>query len=290
MNIKNGILVVTLLSLLTTACKKDDTDDTANQAFTSAEDNSMMETEFSAIFDVVEDIATEDTQVFKKSGSILPGGATITFSDTTFFDGDGVEFCVSYGELGSSAPKGMLCKDGRYRAGSFCVSVDQRFREVGAEATVTITDGNNYYSGDGSDMTKFVGTKTILKIEDDKYQIVVNGATAENPKYKVIWSSNYTIQKTLDVPGGILGDEYTIEGKADGTNREGELYTVTITSPLRKVIQIGCASTFVEGNLEVINTTSGNRLAIDYDPFNNQECDKVVQVKVNGKAFQFIVR
>lgn len=288
MNIKNGLIALTFLSLVLSACKKD-TDDTGNlDTFKSAEDNSMMETEFAAIFDAVEDIATGDTHVYKKSTTILPSGATVNFSDSTFLDGTGVAFCVDYGPLGSEIPHGILCKDGRYRAGSFCVTIDKRFKDKGAEATVTL--GSDYYAGDGETMVKYTGTKTILRLEDNKYQIIVNSATAKSVDIELTWTSNYIITKDIDIPGGILGDEYIVEGKANGVNREGKEFTVTITYPLRKRVEIGCASTFVEGTLEVINTASGNHLAIDYDPFINQACDKIVQVKVNGKKFQFVVR
>lgn len=288
MNIKNGLILLALVSLVFTSCKKDDGADGGLETFQSAEDNSMMETEFAAIFDMVEDVATGDSQVYKKSNTILPSGATVTFSDTSFLDGTGVAFCISYGALGSAIPYGMLCKDGRYRAGTLCVTIDKRFKEKGAEATVTL--GGSYFAGDGEDMVQYSGTKTILRLEDNKYQISVNAATAKSKDFELSWTSNYIITKDVDIPGGILGDEYIVEGKANGINREGKEFTVTITYPLRKLVEIGCASTFIEGTLEIINTASGDRLAIDYDPFINQKCDKVVGVKVNGKEFQFIVR
>jgi hypothetical protein len=60
-------------------------------------------------------------------------------------------------------------------------------------------------------------------------------------------------------------------------------------NPLLKKLELGCASTFISGVVTIENETGGI-LILDYDPYNDQACDKVARVTINGLSKIIFVR
>ena len=65
---------------------------------------------------------------------------------------------------------------------------------------------------------------------------------------------------------------------------------VNITEPLYKKIQMGCARTFTQGVLNVINVSNQEKIKLDYDPYNNNACDLIAKATIRSKEFIFTVR
>jgi hypothetical protein len=95
---------------------------------------------------------------------------------------------------------------------------------------------------------------------------------------------------TFAPAAGILGDEYSITGNDSGVNRKGESFEVNITEPLYKKIQMGCARTFTQGVLDIINVSNQEKIKLDYDPYNNNACDLIAKATIRSKEFIFTVR
>lgn len=257
----------------------------------SAEDNAIIETEFTALYDLLDDLAETDEKLRKKGGTILPSGAEVTYLDTIWSDGDGVEVLVDFGPLGETEPKGLLCKDGKYRAGKIKATLSKPFKEVGSSFIASLSEKDAYFSGDGSDMVQLSGTLGIYRIGENTINIdVVNGmATKEDRAIK--WTlANRTIRRTLDAGPGVWGDHFEITGDAQGVNRNGEEFTVTIDEPLLKKMETGCAQTFIKGRLTITVGMSAKIIVVDYDPFNDQACDRIAGANVNGKTTTFTVK
>jgi len=254
------------------------------ESIQSAQDNVSVETEFGNVYDAASGYAQEDGLTGKTDATVLPSGAVVTFQDSAFVSQDGtpLTFTIDYGVLGSSAPKGLLCKDGRYRAGKINVSLKEKFGTADNQIVITIASTNDYYVGNGTDMRKVTGTKTITRQGSAKtWNMVVANATLETQNGTVQWNANRTLTQTVDVAGA-FGDEYTISGSAQGVNAKGEAFSVQTTQQLVKKVQIGCLSTFVSGILELTNS-KGDKFTINYDPYNNAACDKAVEVAFNNK-------
>jgi len=262
------------------SCRKADLEESVQ----SAQDNASVETEFGNVYDVASGYAQEDGLTGKTDATILPSGAVVTFQDSLFVsqDGDPLEFTIDYDTLKTTAPKGLLCKDGRYRAGKIHVSLKEKFGTADNQIVITIAAADNYYVGNGTDMRKVTGTKTVTRQGSAKtWSVDVSNATLETSKGTIQWNANRTLTQTVDV-AGVMGDEYTISGSAQGTNAQGESFSVVTTKPLVKKLQVGCLSTFVSGALTLTNS-KGKTFAIDYDPYNNQACDKTAKVTYNNK-------
>jgi hypothetical protein len=284
-----GLALLTAISISIAGCRKDKTNETA-ETIISAEDNSTAENEFTSLFDVVDDFSTNDRRT-RAGNTILPSGAIVTFSDSSYTDGDGVECTIDFGPLKTSAPKGLFCLDGRYRSGKIHLSSNMRYFLDSAVVVITINDSDNFYAGnDGVNLTQVMGTVTLSRLSTSSVRIDVDNAKAKNDKGVVSWQSTRTITKTVDNGIGILGDQFTITGNASGLNRNGESFTVTIDLPLLKKVELGCARTFVEGKITLKNISSGKTISIDYDPFSNQACDLTAKATINGKEFFYTVR
>ena len=270
------------------SCRKDKVE--ALETITSAEDNSTAENEFTAAFDLGDDVASSDGR-FKKAGTnILPSGALVTITDSSFTDGDGKEFNIDFGPLGSAAPFGKLCGDGRYRAGKINFTLSAPYMSIGSVLTIIISENDKFYGGNGAQMTQISGTKVIARTQTNQLTIVVTNGKATNDNGTVTWAANRTITKITDAGPGLLGDVFEISGSASGTNRKGEAFTVSITVPLKKKVDIGCAQTFIKGKLTLKNTVSGKEIIFDYDPFNNEACDRIAKATINGKDHIYTVR
>ncbi len=281
MNSSKVGLFLLLVVLSLSSCRKRE----FNDSIQSAKENAQIETEFSNIYDLVSGVAESDGRTGKTDAdSILASGAILTFSDSSFVatgnnpDGDPAEFVIDYGSLGNSVPAGRLCKDGRYRAGKIHVSMRDRFNTADNQFVITIADADGYYVGDGTEMYKVTGQETVTRQgSQQKWITDVNDAIMETDGGKVRWSATRTITFVTDNPFTIWGDKYQITGNAAGFNSDEVGYTLTITKPLVKEIRIGCASTFTEGVIELQNSSSNSKLTLDYDPYDNANCDRVAR-------------
>ncbi|NQW42874.1 MAG: hypothetical protein HQ463_05525 [Bacteroidetes bacterium] len=277
-----------ILTLSFFACKKDKKE--IIETIISAEDNSTAENEFTSVFDVADDFTSNDTRT-RSGNTILPNGAIVTFTDSVFTDGNGIAFTIDFGTLKLVAPKGIYCKDGRYRSGKLSFTASKKYFEIVNVITVSASDADKYYGGnDGTNLTQVTGTTTLTRTTATSLNIDVANAKAVNDKGTVTWKSNRTITKTVDNGAGLLGDEFEVIGSASGVNRNGENFTVTIDVPLYKKIQLGCARTFVKGKITLTNTTSNKTIKIDYDPYNNVACDAVAKATINNKEYYYTVR
>lgn len=281
-------LIVSALSVSFFACKKE-TKETL-ETITSAEDNSTAENEFTSVFDVADDFTSNDTRT-RSGNTILPSGAIVIFTDSVFTDGNGIAFTIDFGPIKTSIPKGIICNDGRFRAGKLHFTASKKYKEIGNVITVSATDADGYYGGsDGVNMTNLTGTLTLTRISDMGINVNVSNAKAVNDKGTVYWQSNRTITKTVDNGAGLIGDIFEVTGSASGINRNNENFTITIDEPLIKKIQSGCARTFVKGKITLTNTSSNKTIKIDYDPLNDQACDLKAKATIGSKEFFYFVR
>ena len=281
MNNVRLLIWVTIAATVFTSCRKE-----ANESIQSAQDNAAIETEYSQVYDVVADYVSTNPKTGKTDDLILPSGATVQFGDTTFTDGDGIDFTINYGPLDhGGATKGILCKDGRYRAGKINVSMDHRWSDINFpnHIYVSIATSDEYYVGNGTKMYLLSGLKTITRNSTTSYSVEVTNATFQRDNGTINWNSSRTVTLSYDAGSGWYNDEYTITGSASGTNVNGVTFNVTTETPLKKKLTLGCLSTFVAGKLLLTNS-NGKVLSINYDSYNNEACDKAVTVTYNGHS------
>lgn len=271
--------IISVLLLTASSCRKELT-----ESVLSAQDNAAMETEYSEIYDVVSDYISNDSKTGKTDDLVLPSGATVTFIDSLLYDGDGIAFTIDYGPLQhGGSNQGILCRDERYRAGKIQVGMTNRWSQTPCVVTIAISSSDNYYVGNGTKMYKLTGLKTITRTSGSSYSVEVTNATLQRENGVANWNSNRIVTQTYDAGIGPWNDVYQITGTASGTNKNGEAFTVEITTPLKKKIATSCLSTFVSGELLLTNS-NGKVLSVNYDTYGNEACDKTATVTFNGQS------
>jgi hypothetical protein len=279
MNFSIKTFPVYVALLVATSCGDKNGLDTIN-----AEENGFAETEFMYISDAVCEYLADDAHTGKTGEFLLPGNVAVVFSDSSFTDGNGVICSIDYGNLeNGSSKKGILCSDGRYRAGKINLYMNKRWSQLPCTVDISISNSDNYFSGNGTDMYHISGVKRIVRNSEDTYVHTVTNAKIARPSGTISWNSERVATRVLDAGlPGIAGDKFEISGTSSGTNSMGEMFSVETISPLEKIVQVGCSATFVSGELQITNP-DGKELTVDYDPFGNKACDKSVKIKSNGQ-------
>ena len=262
----------------------------AKDNISSAVDFANAETEFSGAFDVTDDINQSDGKIKKGSGYILPSGAIFTWVDSVM-DADGIKYDLDFGPLGTTVPYGLLCRDGKYRAGKLHVAVSKPYSTIGCAVTVSAASGDEYHSGIGATMTKIEGVLSITRSATETLDVSISGGKVTFAGKTASFQGTKTITRTAGsgTPGA-WGDEFTINGSGSGVNSDGDSYTWQINTPLIKRLQLGCARTFVKGVIEIKNTTASTALSVDFDPLKNEACDLTARATIGKRTFDFEVR
>jgi hypothetical protein len=272
-------LLIAFFLILFYSCKDASLQD-ITESIQSAEDNSISETEFSNIFEYVNSEGDNNFSMIEKSGgsnqpqglfSLLPDCATVSF------DSVNRTITINFGTTN------CLCKDGNYRQGKLSAQFNKKPKEIGATVLVSLID---YYVND----KKVTGTKTYTHTDTYKWTVNVQDASVTTDNGTISWNSVRVIEKLEG--GGTLtpyDDVYLISGTASGVNRQGNEFTVTIDTPLKKVMQAGCIRNFVSGVWTLVNK-GGATMSLNYDPIGGEPCDKIAEVSINGKKKTITLR
>ncbi|MFT4523451.1 MAG: hypothetical protein ACI8ZN_002404 [Bacteroidia bacterium] len=283
------ILLFTILSTCLFSCGGNDLVE-VKDTITSAEDHARSENQFYSAFDLVYDVVSTDAKLKKSETTILPSDASVSYVDSVFTDGNGVEIIVDFGALQQSKPQGSLCLDNIYRAGKLIISANLPFTHPDAQITVQMRNDDPFYCGNGSEMAQLTGTIIVRHSGFNALSLAYQNCTLHVENTTHHWESERIIRLVFDNGPGIWGDVYEVTGSASGVNRNGEAYTVSIIDPLVKKMETGCAKTFVTGKVIVSATGSNQIISVDYDPFQNGICDDQAVAEINGKKTVFKVQ
>ena len=238
--------------------------------------------EILSTFDIVQDWSTGDLLYFKKDESLMPSDVVVSYIDTSFIDGDGIKLGFNFGFLGQS-PHGLLCKDGKYRAGYFTVSLNRHPQDIDAKLVIEFPEDNPFYSGDGESMTEISGAMVIKRISDDELKLTTAQLSViENKEAKRV-DATIAIRELADNGYGIVNDQLSFDGTLSVTDNQLTISLAT-TLPLRKNYTLECAKNIVEGKLNVNISNSISAMDIDFDPDNDAACDNKVSLCINGKT------
>lgn len=256
----------------------------------SAQDNALVENEVNSTIEAMTDWVA-NVKFYKKTNQIIPAGAIIIFKDSTFNDFDGIEGTIDFGPKGLTKPYGLLCSDGKYRAGKIHFTLNQPVEFPGSVFQMTMESAGKFYSGTGDEMNLLSG---ILSVENkDGFSLLVKAVKLilnEEEGKSVEWNCSRTIRMVKDAGKGVWGDVYSLEGTANGINRNGEEFEVSIDQPLIKKMEDGCSKTFVKGILSIKNTAANKIIRVDYDPNKDEACDNIAEADINGKKTIFKIK
>lgn len=193
-------------------------------------------------------------------------------------------FQVPHGTIVIDFGTGCTDNKGNTRKGKVIVEYKGR-RFLPGSTVITTTEGYSI-----NDIT-LEGTRTVTN---------VSGSTEESPKFNVVlengkatWPDGTTATREVNRvhewvrTSNPLNDQWNVTGTANGTNRNGRVYEMTITSAL--IYKRECAISArvfmaVAGTKELI--VDGKKLTIDYG---TGDCDRTVTITVDGASKQMEV-
>ncbi|MGV3597677.1 MAG: hypothetical protein ACO1PI_07385 [Bacteroidota bacterium] len=275
---KKVILSVAVLAALsaivaTSSCSK--VEEEIKNTTTTAEDITRTETYLASVFNITTDVSATDGRLSKTGSNLLPAGVEVQFIDSSFTDGDDVEYFVDFGAL-----PGKLCQDGVTRAGRVDVKQSKRFSEIGCIVEINLPDANNFQVSTTGGMTKLTGKAIITRLAANKTNLKIQGGKAENATDGTVTfdSDKDMVTEELGAPG-IVDDVFKGFGSGSGTNTKGKPYTWKTKDTMVKIEQPNCSFP-IKGIIEL--TSEKSTYVIDFEP-DGGACDKKVVITLpNG--------
>ncbi|NOZ45605.1 MAG: hypothetical protein GXO79_02370 [Chlorobi bacterium] len=278
-----SLVLLAGFSLFFTSCQKDSS---TNVSTTTSSDNTLAESSFNDLFNIVEEVEQGDESSTDKSSFIgrwsfgdcasvtidpvgpnFPKTITIDFGDTNCVGDNGVE-----------------------RRGKIIATITGRLWQEGSVRTITTED---FYV----DNAKVEGTKTVTNEGRNEDNFIFFSIIVENGKItpeegnaiewystrEKVWIEGEETNMMNQGMGGVMDDVFLITGNGGGVNRDGINYTITITKALR--VQRDCRW-ITEGTMELLPEDSEKRI-LDYG---DGECDNKATVTIGDEVKEITIR
>lgn len=263
------ISIMLLLSVFINSCKKDEPD-TESQ---TAVDNTICQTEFTAVSPIVNGIAIDQKGVKRTFGPAgIYGGtcAQIIIDPKDTLDGFPVTMIIDFGTGCTDSV------DGKTRKGKIIAVFNRKWSSAGTQVDITF---DNYFVND----VKYMGNLTFIK-NANSYSTIVSNGKCTNGVWNLEWSCSREVtwisgQGDLDPKN----DVFQVTGTESGKNREGKLYTVKIIKPLVK--RSNC-KWIQEGSFELTPDGLQTR-TVD---FGNGSCDSKATLTIGDNVYSFTLK
>lgn len=235
----------------------------------------------SAMYDDAKNIADQammsgSVANYKTSGTSEITDITATCATVTFDTASSPKkMTVDFGSVNCT------CQDGRNRRGKIITTFTGRYRDAGTVITHTFED---YFVDDN----QILGTKTVTNTTGTVFTIHVDGQIIlANSAGTITWISDRVRTWTQGYNTLLwLDDVYEVTGTASGTNAAGKNFTINITNPLVRKMQLGCARNFVQGTLE-IEVDGGHTRTLDYG---DGTCDNIGTLTIRNRDYTINLR
>jgi hypothetical protein len=224
-------------------------------------------------------------KISNPDNSFLNSCATVTITPDSTGSGGSVE--INFGTNPCKC-QGLVCTDSRYRKGKIIITYTGPYRSPG---TVIQTSFDNYFAGtDSTHMFQVTGTKTVTNqgfnaANHLNFSVSVNGQLISSGGLTMTWTSQRNREWVAgeNTTTDWRDDEYVITGSANGTNFEGNSYSVNIASGLH--IALNCP--YIKQGIFELTPNGKPTRTLDYGA---GTCDANATVSVNGTSFPIVLR
>ena len=252
-----------------------------------ATDYCSMQSDFAAIVEVADQMGDQTTAKGTPIKFLLDafGRQTVVRAlDTTYFDGDGIEFEIDFGPTSLPLSENQRGYDGKYRAGKMHVKIETHYQEKLSKLEIEINKSDNYWVGRNPSQPHNIAASLSLSRQDSKkHEISIESFEFLGQK-AITLNGTFQLTKVTSVNPGVIGNNYQLTGSGSLLNSENEKQNWEIKQPLVKKVVPGCSGEFVSGMIELNNKDKSAMISIDYDPFDNESCDRIVRAIVAGKS------
>ncbi len=277
-------LVLSIGLILMQSCER--INDHKENGIQLATDYCSMQSDFAAIVEVADQMGDQTTAKGTPIKFLLDafGRQTVVRAlDTTYFDGDGIEFEIDFGPTSLPLSENQRGYDGKYRAGKMHVKIETHYQEKLSKLEIEINKSDNYWVGRNPSQPHNIAASLSLSRQDSKkHEISIESFEFLGQK-AITLNGTFQLNKLTSVNPGVIGNNYQLTGSGSLLNSEKETQNWEIKQPLVKKVVPGCSGEFVSGMIELNNNDKSAMISIDYDPFDNESCDRIVRATVAGK-------
>ena len=277
-------LVLSIGLILMPSCER--INDHKENGIQLATDYCSMQSDFAAIVEVADQMGDQTTAKGTPIKFLLDafGRQTVVRAlDTTYFDGDGIEFEIDFAPTSLPLSENQRGYDGKYRAGKMHVKIETHYQEKLSKLEIEINKSDNYWVGRNPSQPHNIAASFSLSRQDSKkHEISIESFEFLGQK-AITLNGTFQLNKLTSVNPGVIGNNYQLTGSGSLLNSENEKQNWEIKQPLVKKVVPGCSGEFVSGMIELNNNDKSAMISIDYDPFDNESCDRIVRATVAGK-------
>lgn len=252
-----------------------------------ATDFCTMQSDLASIVEVADEIGDKTTAKGITTKMLLGAfgkSTTLSISDSTYFDGDGIEFEVDFGPTTLPLPENQRGYDGKYRAGKMHIKIQTHYQENSSKLELEIDESDNFKLGADPAKPRNVSISCTFRRQDSKTQnLTIESLKLLGPN-TVTMEGSIKLFKLNNSNPGVIGNKYQITGQGIIMESNHPKQNWEIVEPLIKNVVPGCSGEYVNGILELKDSDKSTTTTLDYDPFENESCDKIVRVTIAGKV------
>lgn len=250
-----------------------------------ATDFCVMQSELASIIEVADEMGDQTTGKGTPSKFVLGAfgkAASVKILDSTFFDGDAVEFEINFGPNKLPLSENQRGFDGKYRAGTMHIKIQSHYIENTAKLELKIDKSDNFWVGANPNQPKNMAISCSTIRQDAKtHSLAIESLDLFGLKTITLEGTVQLLKLTNSKPG-VIGNKYQILGKGELKESDDE-QNWEIVQPLIKNVVPGCSGEYINGMLELKDSEKSSTTILDYDPFENESCDRIVRVTIAGK-------
>ncbi|MEY4543770.1 MAG: hypothetical protein RL411_1847 [Bacteroidota bacterium] len=250
-----------------------------------ATDFCVMQSELASIIEVADEMGDQTTGKGTPSKFVLGvfgKAASVKILDSTFFDGDGIEFEINFGPNKLPLAENQRGFDGKYRAGTMHIKIQSHYIENTAKLELKIDKSDNFWVGANPNQPKNMAISCSTIRQDAKiHSLAIESLDLFGQKTITLEGTVQLLKLTNSKPG-VIGNKYQILGKGELKESDDE-QNWEIVQPLIKNVVPGCSGEYINGMLELKDSEKSSTTILDYDPFENESCDRIVRVTIAGK-------
>jgi hypothetical protein len=252
-----------------------------------ATDFCSMQSELASIVEVADEIGDKTTAKGISSKLFLGAfgkSTSLTISDSTYFDGDGIEFEIDFGPVTLPLSENQRGYDGKYRAGKMHINIQTHYQENSSKLDIEINESDHFMLGSNAAQPRNISFNCAFRRQDSKTQnLTIESFTILGPN-TITLDGTVKLFKLNNSNPGVIGNKYQMTGQGTLNESNHTEHNWEIIEPLIKNVVPGCSGEYVNGILSLRDLDKSATISLDYDPFENESCDKIVRVTIAGKT------
>ena len=193
---------------------------------------------------------------------VIPSVAKVQLIDSSFADGDGISLSIHFPDVYSGAEKGIRCLDGFFRMGSLNIRVNKPW---GQAASVLEVETDSFYAS---------GNNAELRVASGNLSLIRTAGSS------LVWRSEMQVGAdscSVSMNVNFITDmkRYSCYGIAEGRSIiNGINYKGLTAKDLIFDWNTSCQNKLIEGSLDINAAELNESIYLDFNPYNDENCDE----------------